>query len=133
MKHKKSRIISLVLTALLILSGVCFEEIKRDSAYVCTALDSEESCLCSCGIHQAEQACSPGIYSGAKLQQAVCGGANPKREIKLSPLFVCSGFFFSAEVSVTRSIFPVQENGTGLGERITDFIHSSDGKKRRAA
>ena len=132
LRHGKDRILGLILTALLVFSGAGFEEIRIDSSYVCAASENMDSGLCSCGIHQVGQACTPGIYSDTECQKAICGNANPKREIKLSPVFAYSGFIFSLRESVSQSVFLTQEEGVGLRERVTEFIHSSDGKKRRA-
>lgn len=133
MRTGKRRMICLILSVILFLSGVCFEQLKTDSFLVNSSAESETSSIRSCQTVLSDA----DVYNvnilrdcnRIKLQQSgrcTC----PKREIRnsLSLLHFSNSLWIAG--NNLASLVLIQSFDQKPSELVTQYIHKSDGKKR---
>lgn len=134
MRAKRNKIFCILITLLVFISGMYFEDIKADSVFASTPGETTNSYTSDIGSVTIDtQVCTTEML-------AVCGNmvtgqftirfVNQRRDTRVSPDFLCQNIFFLNEGKSYASIEEVQLISKSQDELIANYIHKSDGKKR---
>ena len=134
MRAKRNKIFCILITLLVFISGMYFEDIKTDSVFASTLGETTNSYTSDIGSVTIDtQVCTTEML-------AVCGNmvtgqftirfVNQRRDTGVSPDFLCQNIFSLNEGKSYASIEEVQLISKSQDELIANYIHKSDGKKR---
>lgn len=117
----------------IVMTGMCFEQVKADTFFECTILNPSETSL----LEGGETLEDAGIYTTESLgmpsvgvQQAVRRLVNTRRVVKLSFAFLCVIAGWQLVSALFAAEYQEQFPKLCAGAVVVDYIHSSDGKKR---
>lgn len=130
MRSKRRNILCVLITLLVFVSGMYFENIKIDSDFAYIHAEKENTCILpvNCVLTDT-QACTTemlGIRGDISMVRAV---ANLRRDVEISGDFLCQNLFSlqekKSEMSFEKSVIR-----TDTREKlVVNYIHKSDGKK----
>lgn len=133
MRTGKRRMICLILSVILFLSGVYFEQFKTDSFLVHASMGSETTSIRSCQtVSNDANVCTVRMLRDgncARLQQSA-RYSNPKREMRSSLNLLQINSSFLAEGNNPANSVLIQFSDHKPIALVTNYIHESDGKKR---
>lgn len=133
-RAKRNKIFCILITLLVFISGMYFEDIKADSVFASTPGETTNSYIPDIGSVTIDtQVCTTEML-------AVCGNmvtgqftirfVNQRRDTRVSPDFLCQNIFSLNEGKSYASIEEVQLISKSQDELIANYVHKSDGKKR---
>lgn len=116
----------------ILLTGMCFDEVKADSFFPCpevAVLTSErtaDAVLTDVDVEPTELLCTRNSITGSQIAAQITSG---RRTIKLAMIFLCVAVF-----SLLLSNFYMTERVTELPRLcartvVVNYIHNTDGKK----
>lgn len=116
----------------ILLTGMCFDEVKADSILLCpqsaviTGLETVDAVLTDVDVEPTELLCTRDSITGSQIAAFITNG---RRTIKLSMVFLCVAVFsllLSNFYTVERiAAFP----RLSMRNAVLKFIHNTDGKK----
>lgn len=133
MRRNRNKTVYILAAWILLISGMYFEPFKADPVFTCAPARAEASHISSADSGMAEEyACTAEMLGIRGNTEVLHTGrpAGPKRDIRISPDFLCQNVYFPYE---GKSCTYFEEICTASGnqrELVTDYIHRSDGKKR---
>lgn len=128
------KLICALIPFLLLVSGVCFEEVKADSMFPYSFSEGESSSI-SYGnkTFSEEQACTAemlGIRGTAGLGRSHIQLMVQRRDESASPDFLCRKISIPTEGKSYISSDGIQFISEFSEKHIVNYLHRSDGKKR---
>ena len=132
MRTEKRRMICLILSIILFLAGVCFEQLKTDSFLVNSSVESGTSSIRSCQT----VVCDADVYNvnilrdcnRIRMQHSV-RYSNQKRELRSSLNLLRLNNSLWTAGNNPASLVLIQSFDQKPSELVTQYIHKSDGKK----
>jgi len=129
---KKKQWICNFMALMLLLTGMCIDEVKADSIFLCpqTAViigtETADAVLSDADVEVTEILCARTTGTGSQIAAQITNG---RRTVKLSIVFLCVAFF-SLLLSNFYTVERIAEFPC-LSERaaVLKFIHNTDGKK----
>ena len=133
MRTGKRRMVCLILSMILFLSGVYFEQLKTDAFLVDSSIGRETSGIRSCQtLINDENICTVKMLrdgNGIRPQQSG-RYSTPKRELRSSLNLLHLNSSFLAEGNNPANSVLIQFSDQKPIALVTNYIHKSDGKKR---
>lgn len=133
MRAKRNKIFYILITLLVFISGMYFEDIKIDSVFASTPTEMTNSYISDIGsVITDTQVCTTemlGVRGNMMIGQFTIR-FNQRRDTRVSPDFLCQNIFSLNEGKSYASIEEVQLISKSQDELIANYIHKSDGKKR---
>lgn len=134
MHNKKNKLICVLITLFVFISGMYFEDSKVDSVFGCTPTETTNYFISSVNtVISYAQACTTemlGVRGNRELEQLTIRFANQRRDTKIFPDFLCQNNFSLNEGISYTSLEGMQLILKFQDELVKNFIHKSDGKKR---
>ena len=134
MRAKRNKIFCILITLLVFISGMYFEDIKVDSVFASTSAETTNSYISAIGsVITDTQVCTTeilGVCGNMVTGQFTNRFVNQRRDTRVSPDFLCQNNFPLNEGKSYASIEVVQLISKNQDELIANYIHKSDGKKR---
>lgn len=125
--HMQKRKITGMILIVFMLFGMCFENIKADSYFVCTPIENTNSYLMSADAVLTEtQLCTNGML-GVRIN---AGMKQLTSRFISQSYFIYSDIFSLKEGKFSTGSRTIQSDYHCQGGLVTSFIHKSDGKKR---
>lgn len=134
LRLKKDKIVYIILVLILFLSGVCFENNKADSKFLCSPVECSDSNIKSDIFTNLDiQVCTAEMLGAGRIssvQQFSCSHICKNRELKIFPDYLLLSYLSITEGKFFTSSEITQVYSKCLDELIMNYIHKSDGKKR---
>ncbi len=133
-RDKKQRCICVLIAYFVLVSGMYFENIKVDSAFVCAPTETTNAYVFSLDTgHTATEACTTemlGVRQGAGFQEFSARFANQRKDTKIASDDRGQSII-ALKNGVSYAILEKIEQISEFQEKlVTNYIHKSDGKKR---
>lgn len=121
-----------LIALIILISGMCIDEVKADSVFLCPEIVAEESIgltgevLSEVDVEPTEILCTRNSITSSQIAAQI---TNSRRVIKLSMVFLCIAVF-----SLLLSNFYAAERAAEFPRLSTrtavlNYIHNTDGKK----
>lgn len=134
MRAKRKNIFCILITLLVFISGMYFEDIKANSVFACTSTETTNSYILDMNsVIKDTQMCTTemlGIRGNMVIEQFTIRFVNQRRATKLSLDFLCQNIFSLNEGKSYANFEEVSFISGSQDELVTKYIHKSDGKKR---
>lgn len=134
MLEKEKRWICKFIVLSILISGMCFENVKADSIFVYTTDSSSDSYLCSSeDTILAQEVCTTemlGVRTASSMQQLANRVTNNKRELRFLLVFMCVVAVLQLFSNFYTTVDILQFSKRQSKTVVLNYIHNMDGKKK---
>ena len=134
MRAKRNKIFCILITLLVFISGMYFEDIKVDSVFASTPTETTNIYISDIShVITDTLVCTAemlGVRGNMVTGQYTIRFANQKRDTRVSLEFLCRNIFSINQGESYGSFEEVQSISRSQDELVLKYIHKSDGKKR---
>ena len=117
---------------IILLTGMCVDEVKADSIFLCpqtaviTSLETVDAVLTDVDVEPTELLCTRNAVTSSQIAAQI---TNSRRTIKLSMVFLCIAVFslLLSNFYATERVAEFPRLSTQIA--VLNYIHSTDGKK----
>ncbi len=134
MLEKEKRWICKFIVLFILISEMCFENVKADSVFVYTTDSSSDSYLCSSeDAILAQEVCTTemlGVRTASNMQQIANRVTNNKRELRFLLVFMCVVAVLQLFSNFYTTVDILQLSKRQSKTVVLNYIHNIDGKKK---